>query len=315
MNPSTDSANANEFRSGVVRVAVVFVNTYLVDINPGVPADGWVLIDTGLRGLGGIEIRRAAAERYGAKSRPRAVVLTHGHFDHAGSALALASEWNAPVFAHPLELPYLTGQSHYPPPDPTVGGALAMLSRAFPQGGSDLSGHVQALAADGAIPLLPGWRAVHTPGHSAGHVSLWRESDGTLIAGDALATMNQESWMSTLTMPRELRQPPAPMTTDWGAARESLRRLADLGPTAIAAGHGLPMAGPGMTDALRAFADTFAPPATGRYVRQPARFDERGIVEIPPPVADPVGNMLRVAAGSALIAAVMFTLTRRHRRI
>src|SRR4051812_25615222 len=79
--------------TGIVRVAVAFVNAYLVDINPGTPADGWVLIDTGLRGLGLLAIQRAATKRYGAGCAPRAIVLTHGHFDHAGSAAILASLW------------------------------------------------------------------------------------------------------------------------------------------------------------------------------------------------------------------------------
>src|SRR5215203_1153028 len=81
---------------GIVRVPVAFVNAYLVDINPGVPADGWVLVDTGVRGLGVLAIQRAAAKRYGVASAPRAIVLTHGHFDHAGSATTLAALWGVP---------------------------------------------------------------------------------------------------------------------------------------------------------------------------------------------------------------------------
>ncbi len=127
-----------QLAAGVVRVPVLFVNAYLVDINPGIPEDGWVLVDSGLRGIGGAEIRHHAARRYGAGSPPRAIVLTHGHFDHAGSARALARQWNAGVFAHRLESPYLSGRSDYPPQDPTVGGALAMMSRVFPRGSLDL---------------------------------------------------------------------------------------------------------------------------------------------------------------------------------
>ena len=40
---------------------------------------------------------------------------------------------------------------------------------------------------------MPGWRWVHTPGHTAGHVSLFRDADRTLIAGDAFVTTKQES--------------------------------------------------------------------------------------------------------------------------
>lgn len=295
---------------GIRRVPIVFVNAYLVDINSGVPADGWVLVDTGLRGLGAAGIRRAAAARYGSGSRPRAVVLTHGHFDHAGSARALAGHWGIPVFAHRLEMPYLTGRSDYPPPDPTVGGALAMMSRAFPHGAPDLDGCVQPLPDDGSVPFLPGWRAIETPGHTSGHVSLWRESDGALLAGDALATMNQESWATTVTMPRELRWPPIPLTCDWGAARASVRRLAALRPHSLGAGHGLPMSGGHVADALQSFATELMPPAHGRYVDEPVLADERGLVAVPPSVPDPVGTTLRVIGGAAVVGVLIAAIVR-----
>ena len=56
----------------------------------------------------------------GAGAPPEAIVLTHGHFDHAGSALQLAEYWDVPIYAHRLEMPYLTGKADYPPPDPTI---------------------------------------------------------------------------------------------------------------------------------------------------------------------------------------------------
>ena len=306
------SENETEPRSGIVRVPIAFVNAYLVDIDPEVPADGWVLVDTGIRALGAMAVQRAAAIRYGPESRPLAIVLTHGHFDHAGSVRALALRWRVPVFAHPLELPYLTGRSDYPPQDPTVGGALATMSRVFPRGALHLSEHVRALPGDGTVPNLVKWRVIHTPGHTPGHVSLWREADGVLLAGDALATMDQDRWSTTLSMPRELRWPPATFTTDWSAARHSVEKLAGLRPRMVAAGHGLPMWGDRLADMLEAFAERFTPPPSGRYVGQPARADERGVFEIPPPVPDPVGTRLRVCAGVA--AAGVLAAAVRSRR-
>jgi len=211
-------------------------------------------------------VRRAAAARYGAGSRPEAIILTHGHFDHAGSALALAAGWGVPVYAHPLEMPYLTGRSGYPPQDPTMGGAIAQMARLFPRGGRDLGDRVGELPADGGVPGMGGWRWVHTPGHTPGHVSLFREEDGVLIAGDALATMDMDSWVSHLTRGRELCRPPAPFTPDWEAARRSVAALADLGPSVVAAGHGLPVEGPGAAEGLQGLAARFSAPRTGRYV-------------------------------------------------
>jgi glyoxylase-like metal-dependent hydrolase (beta-lactamase superfamily II) len=201
-------------------------------------------------------------------------------------------------------MPYLTGKSDYPPQDPTVGGALAQMSRLFPTSGYDFGSRVQALPADGSIPGLSGWRYLHTPGHTAGHISLFRERDRVLITGDALTTVNQESPVTLVTLERELRQPPAPLTTDWGAARDSINRLAELRPDVIAAGHGLPITDRA-ADQLERFAKTFTPPAHGRYILEPALADERGIVRLPPPVPDPIpkiiaGATLAVAAGLLL---------------
>ena len=153
----------------------------------------WALIDAGMPGSAD-QIARAAEARFGPGSRPSAIVLTHGHFDHVGALEALARRWDAPVYAHPMEMPYLTGRSSYPPPDPSVGGGLvSALSWSYPRGPIDLAGRVKPLPEDGSVPGLPGWRWVFTPGHTPGHVALFRDADRTLIAGDAVVTTRQES--------------------------------------------------------------------------------------------------------------------------
>lgn len=234
---------------------------------------GWVLVDAGVIGAKAL-IKRAAAARFGEGARPAAIVMTHGHFDHVGVLEDLAAEWDAPVYAHPLEHPYLDGSAAYPPGDSTVGGGLmATLAPLYPTRPVDVSGRLRPLPADGGVPDMPGWRWIHTPGHSPGHVSLWREADRALIVGDAFVTTKQESAYAAVMQSPEMHGPPRYFTIDWAAARAAVETLAALRPDLAVTGHGRAMRGSAMTEALTTLArdfDRVAVPEQGRYVEQPA---------------------------------------------
>jgi len=269
---------------------------------PGAGDRNWVLIDAGMPGYAGA-IADAAARRFGPNARPSAIVMTHGHFDHVGALRELAEAWDAPIFAHELELPYLTGRSAYPPPDPTVGGGLmAALSWMYPRGPIDLGGRVHALPGDGSVPFMPGWRWIHTPGHTAGHVSFFRDGDKTLIVGDAFVATKQESALAVLEQRKEIHGPPAYFTSDWAAARRSIEALSALNPEIAATGHGLPIRGQelrdGLAHLLRDF-DEVAYPAHGRYALRPAVADASGVISVPPEkVGFPPALAFGLAAGS-----------------
>lgn len=251
---------------------------------PGSPDGKWVLVDAGM--MGGAKAILAAAEtRFGSGSRPAAIVLTHGHFDHVGALEELVRQWDVPVMAHELEFPYLDGRAAYPPPDPSVGGGMmSILSRFYPRGPINVRRHLQPLPADGSIPVMPGWRWIHTPGHTPGQVALWRESDRALIAADALITTRQESAYAVMTQRPELHGPPMYYTQDWDKARDSVERLAALEPELVVTGHGPALRGPEMRRALHALArdfDRVAVPEHGRYVQKPANL-ESGTAYAPP---------------------------------
>lgn len=228
----------------------------------------WVLIDAGIPGTT-TPLLNAVHRRFG-DSRPSAILLTHGHFDHVGCLNDLAELWDVPIFAHPEELRYLDGSESYPPPDPTVGGGLmARISPLYPRGPIDVSRWLQPLPRDGSVPGMPGWRWLHTPGHTAGHVSFWLDGERTIIAGDAFITTNQESAYAVAVQQTELHGPPMYYTSDWHAARQSVERLAALDPELAVTGHGRALAGEEMRLALHTLAREFdhvAVPEQGRYV-------------------------------------------------
>ncbi|MCM3126767.1 MBL fold metallo-hydrolase [Paenibacillus provencensis] len=253
-----------EVAPDILSLRTLFVNILFVGL-PG--ARQWVLIDTGLAGFAS-DIIHIAEERF--MGPPTAIILTHGHFDHVGNVIELVQHWGAPVYAHPMELPFLTGVSDYPPADPSAsGGLLAKLSFAYPNEAIHLDDRVAELPTDHSIPGAPDWRWIHTPGHSPGHVSLFRDLDHALIAGDAVITVQQESLWHVLFQDKELNGPPTYFTTDWDQAKRSVESLTRLQPDLLVTGHGHVMKGAQMSDQLERLARNFeiqAVPKHGRYV-------------------------------------------------
>jgi len=279
--PLTDPKEyaVEEVAPDVARLRIAIVNVYLVGPRRATASRStseWVLVDAGLP-HGAAEILSVAAERFGVESRPTAIVLTHGHFDHVGALEALLAVWDVPVYAHVAELPFLTGRRNFPPPDPTVGAAV--LARVAPPDASKgvAVGRIRALPANGSIPGMPAWRWIHTPGHSPGHVSLFRSSDRLLLAGDAIATTDQSSIYSGVVQRRELAGPPAYFTIDWDKAESSVSALASLKPAVLAAGHGEPMSHATLAADVATLARHFrlrTRPIHGRYAVQPALLDD-----------------------------------------
>lgn len=240
---------------GLQGLKITFVNVFGVEHESG----SWTLIDAAIP-FSASRIKSWAEKTYGRA--PNAIVLTHGHFDHVSAAKDLADEWDVPVYAHTLEFPYLTGEQEYPAPDwKAGGGVMPLLSPTLPRGPVDLGDRLRALPGEGetlSLVEMPGWTLIHTPGHTPGHVSFFRESDRTLLVGDAFCTTPQESFFAAnVTRPAELHGPPSYFTSDWGAAKVSVRKLAGLQPATVAPGHGKPLAGADVPAALQKLAADF----------------------------------------------------------
>lgn len=302
-----------EILPDLARVTTVFVNCYLV----GSPGGGsWVLVDAGLPHFAPA-IRAAAEARFGEGARPECILLTHGHFDHAGSARELAEGWggDVPIYAQEDETPFLVGRADYAPGDPTVGGFMGFMSRFFPNNGRDLRPLLQPLPTDGAVPGLPGWRWLPSPGHSPGHVSFYRDTDGTLLAGDAFTTVDLQSWVEGgLTWRPRVSRPPLPFTPDWDFARESVEKLAELRPRLVAPGHGYAIRGEEAARGLDALVARFRPPAHGRYAHVPARpVTPEGFIPLPPAPPDRLPLAFAVAGGVLAIGGAVFFASRMSR--
>lgn len=187
---------------------------------------GDVLIDAGTRRAESRIMRELAGRTLSAHA------LTHAHPDHQGSSHAVCTR---------LRVPLWCGQGDVPAME-TVGGiqnpkAPAWMRRLQERFWMGPPHPVARALVEG--DEVAGFTVLDTPGHSRGHVSYWRESDGVLILGDVLNNMNLLTGMTGL------HEPPDLFTPDPERNRACARRLAELRPRLACFGHGPPLRDPG----------------------------------------------------------------------
>ncbi len=106
------------------------------------------------------------------KLAPAAVLLTHGHFDHAGGAEEIAKEFGIPVYAEEHEKETLEN------PSINLCGMI----------GTKEVYHADKFVKDGDILDLAGFsiQVLHTPGHTKGGCCYYLEKEQAVFAGDTL---------------------------------------------------------------------------------------------------------------------------------
>jgi glyoxylase-like metal-dependent hydrolase (beta-lactamase superfamily II) len=192
------------------------INWYLV---------GDVLVDAG----GRPDRKRILKQLQGHEVTAHA--LTHAHPDHQGASHAVCTE---------LGIPFWVGED-----DVDAAENPELIDERQPD--NWLAGLMQKMFAGPGHPVdralregdeVAGFQVLDVPGHSAGHVAFWRESDRVLIAGDVVNTMHP------FTMVRGVREPLDSFTPDKAQNRKSIKRIAELEPALLLVGHGPPVRDP-----------------------------------------------------------------------
>ncbi len=225
-----------DFAPGIHFLEHARTNVYLVEDD-----DGLLLVDTGLPRSKALLIN--ALSRIGKSMQDiRAIVLTHGHFDHVGTAEHLRSRYGVPVYCHPDDAhiaahPYSYQRERspfrYPLRYPRAIPGLLRMSAAGALAVKGISDTLpltpEAAAALPGSPLL-----VPTPGHTKGHCALHFPDRDAVVSGDALVTLD----------PYTGRPGPQVVaraaTADTTTALRSLLALRSTGARTVLPGHGFP---------------------------------------------------------------------------
>ena len=172
---------------------VHFVRTDLVNWTLVADDDGVVLIDAGFPGSRDEVLWSLNRLGFGVADL-RAILLTHAHIDHFGSAIWFAKTYGTPVYCHAAEVGHAR-RDHLEQASPRDIAVRAWQPRylkwavtVMRKGGLTHEGipTAEALSADVAAGLPGTPQVIATPGHTGGHCSYL--VDGVLVSGDALVT-------------------------------------------------------------------------------------------------------------------------------
>jgi glyoxylase-like metal-dependent hydrolase (beta-lactamase superfamily II)/predicted ester cyclase len=209
------------------------MNVYLIEDQGAV-----TVFDAGIEGMG--DAVAAAAARLGGIRR---VVLGHADADHRGAAPALGAD----VYCHPAEQPAAESDEtlreywDLAKLDPHGRVLLSRLLPVWDGGAVAIAGTVQ----EGDD--VAGFRVIELPGHAPGLIGLFRDSDRLALVSDCIYTLDLQTGRKG-----GPRIPHPAFDVDTDQARASIRRLAELAPSAVWAGHADPVTGDVASQLLQA---------------------------------------------------------------
>jgi glyoxylase-like metal-dependent hydrolase (beta-lactamase superfamily II) len=158
------------------------------------------------------------------------LALTHAHPDHQGVAKEVCEARNIPLACHADDVEAMEGRR--PLQEAAVNNPINKTIKAIWEGPPH---KVDRVLDEGNE--VAGFRVVHAPGHARGEVIFFRDSDRVAICGDVIRNMSYATALPGI------KEPPRIFTYDPAENRRSIRKLADLNPALILAGHG-----PAVTD-------------------------------------------------------------------
>ena len=184
--------------------------------------DRWVLVDTSTRHARRRILRQLPGEL-------EAILITHAHRDHAGSMHAVAKETGAPVWGSDQDADALAGKGPEPANDEHRDHIVNKLFAGWWKDHHPVARHL----AEG--DAVAGFEVIALPGHTPGHIGLWRESDRTVICADTMRSINMVTGLP------QLGEMPEIFTSDRAESRRSIRKLAALEANVVCFGHGRPL--------------------------------------------------------------------------
>jgi glyoxylase-like metal-dependent hydrolase (beta-lactamase superfamily II) len=222
---------------------VHFAQTDLVNWTLVADGDGVMLIDAGFPGHRGDVLASLGSLGFGVADL-RAILLTHAHIDHFGTAIWFAEEHGTPVYCHAAEVGH-SKREYLEQASPVDVAKYAWQPRwlkwsvaIMRKGGLTHTGipTTEPLTEDVAAALPGAPKSVPTPGHTGGHCSYI--VDGVLVSGDALVTDHPVS-------PRRGPQLlPSVFNHDEQTCLRSLEALGMLDTEVLLPGHGPLWRGP-----------------------------------------------------------------------